>query len=247
MNEFSNDMLTKEQLFLIQNKFQTLKANVLREYVQHLFLSSLYRTNGSENILFKGGTGYRIAYRSPRFSEDLDFSASKISIEEIEKIMISVLEDLSNNGLICDIEESKETTGGYLAKLFTEFQGEKIPIAIQISLRQRVRKKYDIFDIINEYIPTYTALLLPKDVMIDEKIQAALTRSKPRDFYDIYFLLKNGFLTSLQKKQLIQIKNAFSKKTIKFADELAHFLPKSMKTVAKSFPKPLLFELAKFL
>jgi len=240
-------MLTKEQLFLIQNKFQTLKANVLREYVQHLFLSSLYRTNGSENILFKGGTGYRIAYRSPRFSEDLDFSANKISIAEIEKIIISVLEDLSNNGLICEIEESKKTTGGYLAKLFTKLQGEKIPIDIQISLREKSDKKYEIFDIINEYVPTYTVLLLPKDVMIDEKIQAALTRSKPRDFYDIYFLLKNGLLTATQKNQLLQVRQVLSKKTIKFADELALFLPRSMKAVAKSFPKPLLFELDKFL
>lgn len=240
-------MLTKEQLFLIQNKFQTLKANVLREYVQHLFLSSLYRTNGSENILFKGGTGYRIAYKSPRFSEDLDFSANKISIKEIEKIMMNVLEDLSNNGLVCDIEESKSTTGGYLAKLFTHFQGEKIPIDIQISLRQKVEKKYDIFDVINEYIPTYTALLLSKDAMINEKIQAALTRSKPRDFYDIYFLLKNGFLTSTQKNQLAQVKKVLSQKNIKFADELAHFLPKSMNTIAKNFPQPLLSELDMFI
>jgi len=240
-------MLTKEQLFIIQNKFQTLKTNVLREYVQHLFLSSLYRTNGSENILFKGGTGYRIAYKSPRFSEDLDFSAGNISIREIEQIMINVMADLSNNGLMCEIEESKGTTGGYLAKLFAKIQEEKIPIGVQISLRQKVDKKYEIFDIINEYIPTYTALLLPKETMINKKIQAALTRSKPRDFYDIYFLLKNGILTSGQKNLLIQIKNVLSKKNITFADELSHFLPRSMKPVAISFPKSLLSELDKFL
>jgi len=239
-------MLTKEQLFLIQNKFQTLKENVLREYVQHLFLSSLYRTNGSEKILFKGGTAYRVAYKSPRFSEDLDFSAGDISINEIEKIIVGVLEDLSNNGLVCDIQESKGTTGGYLAKLFTTFQGEKVPIDIQISLRQNVGKNYDVFDIINEYVSTYSALLLPKTAMIDEKIQAALVRSKPRDFYDIYFLLKNGFLTSDQIDQLMSVKSVLSSKTIKFADELSHFLPRSMKTVADSFPQPLLSELAKY-
>ncbi|MBU1327090.1 nucleotidyl transferase AbiEii/AbiGii toxin family protein [Patescibacteria group bacterium] len=239
-------MLTKEQLFLIQNKFQTLKENVLREYVQHLFLSSLYRTNGSEKILFKGGTAYRIAYKSPRFSEDLDFSVNGTTIEDIENILMSVLEDLSNNGIVCEIEESKKTTGGYLAKLYTALQGEKVPISLQISLRQKMEKDHDIIDIINEYVPTYTALLLPKDDMIDEKIQAALTRSKPRDFYDIYFLLKNGFLTSTQKNQLIQVKRVLSKKTIRFTDELSHFLPRSMKTVADSFPEPLLAELDKY-
>lgn len=239
-------MLTKEQLFLIQNKFQTLKENVLREYVQHLFLSSLYRTNGSENILFKGGTAYRIAYKSPRFSEDLDFSTNGMAMGEIEKIMIGVLEDLSNNGILCDIEESKKTAGGYLAKLFAAFQGEKVPIDIQMSLRKKMGNDHDMFDIINEYVPTYSVLLLPKDDMIDEKIQAALTRSKPRDFYDIYFLLRNGLLTSTQKNQLVQVKNVLSNKTIRFADELSHFLPRSMKTVADSFPQPLLAELDKY-
>lgn len=239
-------MLTGDQLFLIQNKFQTLKENVLREYVQHLFLSSLYRTGGSENILFKGGTAYRIAYKSPRFSEDLDFSADEISTKEIEKIMVGVVEDLSNNGLVCEIEESKGTTGGYLARLFTTFQEERVPIDIQISTRQKIDKKYDIFDIINEYVPTYPALLLPQNTMINEKIQVALTRSKPRDFYDIYFLLKNGFLASGQIDQLLSVKNMLSRKNIKFADELSHFLPRSMKTVADSFPQPLLSELNKY-
>jgi len=83
--------------------------------------------------------------------------------------------------------------------------------------------------------------------MIDEKIQAALTRSQPRDFYDIYFLLRNGSLTFSQKGRLAQVKNVLSQKKIKFADELALFLPRSMKLVAKSFPKPLLSELNKFL
>ena len=239
-------MLTKEQLFLIQNKFQTTKINVFREYVQHLFLSSLYRTSGSEKMLFKGGTAYRIVYKSPRFSEDLDFTASEIDVKEVEKIMVNVLEDLSNNGLICEIEESKETSGGYLAKLFTTLQNEKVPIDIQVSLRQKIGKEYDVFDVINEYIPTYTVLLLSKDVMIDEKIQAALTRAKPRDFYDIYFLLRNGFLTFDQKDQLAQIQNVLSKQTIKFSDELSHFLPKSMKSVADVFPQPLLSELDKY-
>jgi predicted nucleotidyltransferase component of viral defense system len=239
-------MLTKEQLFLIQNKFQTLKVNVAREYVQHLFLSSLYRTNDSEKMLFKGGTAYRIAYKSPRFSEDLDFSASGMTVQDIEKVLIAVLEDLSNNGIVCEIEESKETTGGYLAKLYTALQGEKVPIFLQISLRQKIEKNHDIFDIINEYVPTYAALLVSKETMINEKIQAALTRSKPRDFYDIYFLLKNGFLSSVQKNQLVQVKHILSTKTIKFADELSHFLPRSMKTVADSFPGPLLAELDKY-
>lgn len=239
-------MLTKDQLLLLQNKFQTTRENVMREYAQHLFLSSLYRIKNSENILFKGGTAYRLAYKSPRFSEDLDFSASQINLQAIEKIIMNVLEDLTNNGLACDIEESKETTGGYLSMLSVSFLKEKTPISIQISFREQAKKNPDIFDIVNEYVPTYTVLLLSSRIMFGEKIQAALTRSKPRDFYDIYFLLRQGLLNPSEKEKIMKIKDVLKTKKIKFKDELSHFLPRSMKSVADSFPKPLLLEIEKF-
>ncbi len=35
--------------------------------------------NLSESLLFKGGTVLKLIWRSPRFSEDLDFTGSKIS------------------------------------------------------------------------------------------------------------------------------------------------------------------------
>lgn len=240
-------MLTRDRLLLIQNKFQTTNSNVLREYAQHLFLASLYRTKQAPKIQFKGGTAYRIAYKSPRFSEDLDFSAVNIGIKEIEKAIFTVIEDLSNEGLNCEIEESKETTGGYLARLNVAFGSDKTPIDIQISQRKKMSADYDMFDIQNEYIPTYQALLLPAHEMMGEKIQAALTRSKPRDFYDIYFLLKNELLDYELRNELFKIKETLIKKKIKFADELSLFLPKSMKPIADSFPKALLDELDKFL
>ncbi|HCR36225.1 hypothetical protein A2130_03220 [Candidatus Woesebacteria bacterium GWC2_33_12] len=239
-------MLTKERLLIVQNKYQTFKENVYREYAQHLFLSSLYQVKNSNKILFKGGTAYRIAYKSPRFSEDLDFSACQIGKKEIEEIILSALENLSNNGMECDIEESKETTGGYLAKLYLKIYGKNILISIQISLRKKIGNDYDIVDILSEYIPTYQAYLLPKREMIGEKIQAALTRSKPRDFYDIYFLLRNGELTVSERDKLKKISAILEKKKIKFGDELSIFLPKSMKPIISDFPKPLLTELEKF-
>lgn len=239
-------MLTQARLLIIQNKFQTVKENVYREYAQHLFLSSLYQVKNSNKLLFKGGTAYRVAYRSPRFSEDLDFSASGIGQDEIERIILAVLENLSNTGLTCDIEEAKGTTGGYLANLFVGILDQRIPISIQISLRRIIGNDYDVIDIVNEYVATYQACLLPKREMIGEKIQAALTRSKPRDFYDIYFLLRNGELTVSEKEDLKKVKDIIVSKKIKFGDELAHFLPKSMKPVIDSFPEPLLNELSKY-
>lgn len=239
-------MLSKDQLQIIMNRSQTGEVNVFREYAQHLFLSSLYRTSGSEKLLFKGGTAYRIAYKSPRFSEDLDFSATEINLLEIEKIILNAVGELFGSGIECEIEESKSTTGGYLAKLYTKIYNQKIPIDIQISLRKKEMGDSQVSDILNEYIPTYQVILLSERIMIGEKIEASLTRSKPRDFYDVYFLLKNGFLTSIEKGKLKQVKQILLKKKIKFREELSNFLPRSMKIMAESFPKPLINEIDKF-
>lgn len=67
-------MLSKENLEKFTKQKQTSVQNVVREYCQHLFLSFLYQNPGSEKLLFKGGTALRIVLKSPRFSEDLNFT-----------------------------------------------------------------------------------------------------------------------------------------------------------------------------
>ena len=239
-------MLELKQLETIQNTYQTTTDNIVREYAQHLFISSFYRTEGVENILFKGGTALRFAYRSPRFSEDFDFSASGVGFSDVEKIILNTLVDLTNQGLKCEIEESKETTGGYLAKLFVVIGAKRASVEIQISFRERKTAERDNLNIVNEYIPTYVANLLPEKELVGEKIQAALTRSKPRDCFDVYFLIRQGLVPVGEREGLRKLKEVLSRKEIKFSGELSLFLPRSMKQLAESFPEPLLSEIDKF-
>ena len=107
-------MLNKENLEEFTRAHQTDLENVLREYCQHLFLSYLYQQPRSERLLFKGGTALRIVFRSPRFSEDLDFTGSNIRQQEIEKIFTDTLVALERTGIAVDVDEAKETSGGYL-------------------------------------------------------------------------------------------------------------------------------------
>ena len=73
-------MIELKTLKQFSNRNQTTLDNVVREYFQHLFLSFLYQEKKSECLLFKGGTALRLIWQSPRFSEDLDFTGSNISI-----------------------------------------------------------------------------------------------------------------------------------------------------------------------
>lgn len=241
-------MLEKSQIEKIRANFQTTLGNVVREYAQHLFLSRFYKKKGSGNILFKGGTALRFAYKSPRFSEDLDFSVKDyLNQNEVEKAVLDVLVDFTNSGIACEVEESKQTTGGYLANLFLNIYGIKTSIAIQISSRVKAGIDSQNLPITNEYIPTYSAILLSKDEVAKEKIQAALSRSKPRDFFDVYFLLREGLIPIKQRKRLDDIRKIIGSGRVDFAKELDIFLPKSMSQLAKSFPHPLLTEIDRFI
>ena len=83
-------MIEKHFLEVHATKTETSLSNVLREYVQHLFLTSFYKKSLSENFLFKGGTALKLVFGSPRFSEDIDFSGIKNS-GHYEKILENVL------------------------------------------------------------------------------------------------------------------------------------------------------------
>src|SRR4030042_4590178 len=90
-------MIAQETIQKLATQQQTSEfPNIVREYFQNLFLSQLYKIEGAENILFKGGTALKIIYGSPRFSEDLDFSIFGIEQYQQKKF----IEDIFAKGLV---------------------------------------------------------------------------------------------------------------------------------------------------
>jgi predicted nucleotidyltransferase component of viral defense system len=92
-------MIEKRQVQKIAQLWQTTTDNVAREYFQQLFLSRLYQEHGSDSMLFKGGTALRIIWQSPRFSEDLDFTGTNITIRGIETLMEETLTKIETEGV----------------------------------------------------------------------------------------------------------------------------------------------------
>jgi len=238
-------MLKKEELQRIITKAQTSPINVYREYCQHLVLSLLYTQKASEQVLFKGGTALRVAYQSPRFSEDLDFTLFNISNRKIEDLLLLVSEGLQQNNLSNQIVEAKKTTGGYLSKLIIDLYQEKVTILIQGSRRKKNHRKANVQLVRNEYIPQYTLLLLPELELITEKIQAALTRTKPRDLFDVYFLLRQGLVPVELRGKLKKLVEIVADNQVNFTG-LANFLPASMAVLVKSFKDSFITEVNKF-
>lgn len=89
------------------------------------------------------------------------------------------------------ITESKSTYGGYLAIIEGTAGDWKPRILINVSLRQKKVEK-DAVLITNPFMPPYLVFSLREDLLVLEKISALLKRKKPRDFFDLYFILRKG-------------------------------------------------------
>ena len=112
-------------------------------------------------------------------------------------------------------------------------------------MRKRIETRADIQLIKNDFIPPYTILLLPERQLVEEKIQATLTRSKPRDFFDVYFLLRSGIIPISLRPDLGNLLRIIQKEKIDFS-QLADFLPASMSSLVKNFEKVFTSEMEKF-
>lgn len=225
---------------------QTTELNIAREYAQHLFLSGFYGHAGSEQVMFKGGTALRLVYGSPRFSEDLDFSGSGASVPSIEDWVAEAAGGIEQAGAPISIEESKRTSGGYLGLLATSIAGQRITIQMEVSLRRRIGLKGRGVLIAGDLVPAYAVTLLPEEALVEEKLTALITRGKPRDFYDCYFMLRKNMIPLKHKRLLQAARETLAETRINFKAELRDFLPRTQQVLLVDFKKTLMAELERW-
>ena len=237
-------MLSEQQLKELAVKMQSSLVNIAREYIQNLFLNYFYAQQRSESFLFKGGTALRLLYRSPRFSEDLDFSTSVINKNVIEDLLQGTMLKLGQLGIQVDIEESTVTTGGFLAIIGSQVGKHKFSTSFEISSRKK-KPAGQLIMVDNPYIDSYTVMSLKREELISEKIEALLNRKKPRDFFDLYFMLRANLLP--ERSVLRIILPLVEGVKIDFKKELGEFLPQSHQRIIKGFQKTLESEIKRYL
>lgn len=242
-------MITPETLEKLAVQHQTSVApNIVREYFQHIFLSELYKSPKADTLLFKGGTALRLIYGSPRFSEDLDFSLFSVPMNRakafVEELFVHVLAAIEHQGITVDLgEKSDETSGGYFGVATLSLFGyPPVGIEINVSARNGREMRGEVDSIANDFVPTYTLVHLPQEALVEEKIFGALReRKKPRDFYDLYFIMRKGMLSPGQKQRLAAIRDEVlaEAKSIDFRGELSVFLPADHQAIIRDFHRAL--------
>ena len=229
-----------EEIKRLATKIQTTELNIRREFIQHQFLRFFYQQPQAIKVNFKGGTALRIVYHSPRFSEDLDFD-SQLDFSSLEKIVESTLELLSKDSIESEIVESKMTSGGYLGII--KLDGLKTSLEIS----NRKKSSGEPNTIVGDFTAPYTLFSLERTSLVSEKIEALLSRQKPRDFYDLYFMLRARLLTQEDKNLLSKVKSLVISTEINFERELKIFLPKSHWATMSDFKRVLLIAINDYL
>ncbi|MGC9443739.1 MAG: nucleotidyl transferase AbiEii/AbiGii toxin family protein [Candidatus Methanospirareceae archaeon] len=175
--------------------------------------------------------------------EDLDFSSTLTAEQNIRNIIDKTLIEVNREGVNLRFTESKSTSGDYPAIIEGTVGAWDIRILINVSSRSQEIEK-EVVMVTNPLNPSYLVYSLHEDQMVQETISALLTRKKPRDFFDPYFILRKGMsrnvVASYKAELLREIKNIDDKA---ISTELKLFLPRSYWPVLRDFRERLLKEL----
>lgn len=165
-----------------------------KDYLQDLVLFSLYSKIGGE-LIFKGGTCLYKFYKLNRFSEDLDFTlVKKININKTLNKIVSDLDLLNIKGKIKEIKKYRTEINIRILFNGPLYKGSKETqcfIPLNISQKERVVLEPEREMMLSLYreIPNFELFVMKEQEIFAEKIRAILTREKPRDVYDLWFLL----------------------------------------------------------
>ena len=233
-------MITREQIKTLVKKFKINETTIFREYLQLLFLNSLYSFTESRKVVFKGGTAAHLIFKAPRFSEDLDF-AVELSQKDFLSLIKRVFNEFSKQEEVGFKERKTITSKRFLMTASPSILPYKVFVNLDFSFGEKVFEveksivKVDYPIIFNSYV-----YHLSKQEIVAEKIRALMTRRKERDLYDLWYLLSQGVnldnklikeklsyykLGKMGKKKIIERIEGFSQKD--FVLDLRPYVPVS--------------------
>lgn len=196
--------------------------SIVREEYELLLLKELYESEFGAQLVFKGGTALRLAYGSPRFSEDLDFSAlSEIDAEKFSAYLEKVAKRYP---AIASIKtHAKFNTLFASAKIKENFLPRAFQIKIEISIRKgKLTQGADFTErvITGQTTPlTVLARVATLELILREKKDALKNRRVARDVFDYWFV------NQLLKKNMPLDLTGYDKELAKA--ELHRLLPRS--------------------
>jgi predicted nucleotidyltransferase component of viral defense system len=163
-------------------------AQVVREYWEVIFLKDLLESPHGKNLIFKGGTALRLAYGSPRFSEDLDFALLEDSLKGEVENLAQRMADPHAEASVSDAAAKRWTylweikvTEGYLHH----------PFRVKIEISRRPVRDYGFqLRLITSPATPLQALgnVATLEQLYADKQGCLEDRTAPKDLFDMWYI-----------------------------------------------------------
>ncbi|MCK4447384.1 MAG: nucleotidyl transferase AbiEii/AbiGii toxin family protein [Candidatus Marinimicrobia bacterium] len=180
-------MLTENDVRKLSKELRIDNERIVREYYEIQLLYEISKEPWSQYLIFKGGTALRLAYKSPRFSDDLDFALlKKLDINQFFRTMSIISKNL---GIRINDKWEKRNTILCEFTIEQEYLSQNFRLKIEISKRETLQEQF-ILKILSSPVSPFQVLLnvATPEFIISEKLMALKERKEPRDLFDIWFL-----------------------------------------------------------
>ncbi len=213
--------MNETQLTNYIKEFGIARDQILREEAEMEILSELSKSKLSANLVFYGGTALRLAYGSPRFSEDLDLLViKKISFAEFKNFTASLIKN-HTNWTLKDLKDKRRMIFA-LVSINDEKLKHAFSVKIEVHKPERKPKLETELALVKSPLSIAEPLLLvPTLTELKRLKESALAgRKKGRDIFDLWYIAK------ALRENFILPKNLPKYGKKEFQNELQVFLPK---------------------
>ncbi len=171
-------------------------GQVEKDYFQHIVLGALSRKMAG-SLVFKGGTALQKMGLIPRFSEDLDFTATgRVFLDDLVDTALGAIGSYNYRAEEDKLLDDERTLGFRLkiqGPLFRDRRGI-CTIRIEVSRREEVLlepRRTEVGPPYSDVLP-YILAVMDLEEMAAEKVRAIYSRDNARDLYDLYMLIRSG-------------------------------------------------------
>jgi predicted nucleotidyltransferase component of viral defense system len=173
----------------LQKSLSISEEQIVREEYEMIILKQLFESELGSLFVFKGGTALRLAYGSPRFSEDLDFSVlggfSKEKLDALLKGLPRQYEVIK----IIDLTQKRYTYFG-LFRIKENFMNQAFSIKFEASVRPTVLEKDIDYKLLalSSKVTSLTVLAQVESMAQIEKEKKTIDPLRVRDIFDLWFI-----------------------------------------------------------
>lgn len=212
--------MENEQLDILVRTLRISKDQILREEAEMSILDALSKHILGERVVFYGGTALRLAYNSPRFSEDIDLLRIKsFPFSKFEEFIHSVVKNRADWS-VSDIKEKRHT----FFALFL-IRDSRLKHVFSVKIEVHIPEKKVSLNTQLSLIKSPTGILEPLLLTptLEElkrlKEDALLGRKKARDIFDLWYIAQ------LARSPFVLPKEVPKFSAREFENELRVFLP----------------------